>query len=541
MRRCIRQLSGGVAVALFGAATLFLASPLRAQDATQQDAGQSDRAVRLSYVDGQVGLSLNNTVLASQALANTPLFEGTRITTGDDGRAEVQFEDGSVARISPNSSLTLTVLRQTGGATDTVVTLDSGLGYFELQAAGSGNPMRVRFGNSQATATGFTVLRIDMDNPPGEFAVFSGNAHLESENVVSLDMHGGQSVQLNAENPASYQLSETIESNSWDAWNSDRDEALTSQEDDRTAATSSEPNSSNPAWSDLDANGNWYNVPGQGYVWSPYEAAGAGWDPYGCGSWMWMPGYGYGWVSCESWGYLPFQFGMWNYYNGFGWGWSPGWGGTWWNTGNWAYNIGTRPINYIPPARPRGGPARPHGGSPVHVTGGQFQPYPVVAVNRLHEIGRGAPIRVHNRPATIAGERVEPLQRLEPRPRYEHLPPAGISRPAFGYNGATATHAPAGTPQRPVYGAFNGAVSGGRTAAPPRAYGNPARSPSFYGNAPRPSAPGNVRGPSFSRPSGGGAHPNFGGRPASPSFGGGGFHPSGGGGAPHPSGGHPRN
>ena len=36
------------------------------------------------------------------------------LATGDDGRAEIQFEDGSVARISPDSSLTLSALRGQG-------------------------------------------------------------------------------------------------------------------------------------------------------------------------------------------------------------------------------------------------------------------------------------------------------------------------------------------------------------------------------------------------------------------------------------------
>ena len=65
----------------------------------------------------------------------------------------------------------------------------------------------------------------------------------------------------------------------------------------RTAATEAAPDNKNPAWSDLDANGNWYNVPDQGYVWSPYEASSPDWDPYGTGYWMNTPGYGYAWIS----------------------------------------------------------------------------------------------------------------------------------------------------------------------------------------------------------------------------------------------------
>ena len=64
-----------------------------------QGSGQPARAVRLSYVDGQVKLAQGNQVLAEQAVANTPLFEGMQLTTADNGKAEIQFEDGSVARL----------------------------------------------------------------------------------------------------------------------------------------------------------------------------------------------------------------------------------------------------------------------------------------------------------------------------------------------------------------------------------------------------------------------------------------------------------
>ncbi len=268
----------GVAALILG--TLALAPNLKAEDT---DASQASRAVRLSNVEGEVHLSQGNQPLADQAVANTPLFEGTTINTGNDGQAEIQFEDGSVARISPQSSLTLALLRgsATGGDRDAELQLNGGLGYFELQGDSDSNRVQVRFGDTVVTAAGFTVIRISLDKSPGEVAVFSGNAHLEVGSSAALDLHGGESVALNANDPNNYNVAESIEPDSWDTWNSDRDQALTSASAGRTAATNNEPDNNNPAWSDLDANGNWYNVPDQGYVWSPNEAATPGFDPYG--------------------------------------------------------------------------------------------------------------------------------------------------------------------------------------------------------------------------------------------------------------------
>ncbi len=530
-----RNIGSIVGTSALGLAMLVAAASITGLSMMAQESAPTARAVRLSSVEGQVQLSQGATVLAAQAPANAPLFEGTQITSSDDGRAEVQFEDGSVARISPNSSLTLTVLRQDGSSTDTELTLNSGLGYFELQGEAPNGRIRVKFGDSTVSANGFTVFRINLDNPPGELAVFSGNANLENNNSLALDLHGGESVRLNSADSSNYALNESIEPNSWDAWNSDRDQTLTSEEAAKTAATTSVPNSNNPAWSDLDANGNWYNVPGQGYVWSPYEAQNTGWDPYGCGSWMWTPQFGYIWVSCESWGYMPYQTGMWGYYDGLGWGWAPGLGGYWWGGGGWASNVGRAPFRYEPPHRPRGGPVRPGEGVPIRA-GGRYQPYPVVAVNRLHDSNSGLSVRPRNAPIVVAGSMVQPLRPLAPRAVYNYGTAAEGSH-AIVYPG-TGTGVRYGYPQNPNRGVN---TRQGYWDVP-RAPGNPGRAPvpAYTGNygsrAPAPTSHGSYGGGAYAgRPSGGGgggaAHASGGG-----SYSGGGSS-MGGGGASHAGGG----
>jgi hypothetical protein len=397
---------------ILGLAALMLMTPTLRAD----DAAPAARAVRLSSVEGQVQIAQGSQVLAESAVANTPLFEGTRVTTADDGRAEIQFEDGSVARISPNSSLTLTTLRGTGANAQAEVMLEGGLAYFELQGGGQSGAIRVTFGDGAATASGFTVLRINLDEPPGELAVFSGNAHVERGTTVAVDLHGGESVALSANDISQYTLKESIEPDSWDSWNSDRDQVLSAESAAATSATKGYGQSNNPAWSDLDANGNWYNVPGQGNVWSPYDAGNANWDPYGSGNWMNSPGYGYTWVSGYSWGYLPYQCGAWNWYESFGWGWAPGFGGCnpWWGFGGAGFyygpNIGRGYGGYRPPLRPHK-PLRPIGGG-------------MIAVNR-HLPGPGGklPARDKTTVATIGGYTLLPMRPVNARPQYN---PSGV-------------------------------------------------------------------------------------------------------------------
>ena len=152
----------GLAVAAL--AVVCFEPAARAQDPAQpQGTGEPARAVRLSYVDGQVSLSQGGQVLAQQAVANAPLLEGMQLTTADSGKAEIQFEDGSVARLSPDSSLTLQVLQGAGTTARAVLVLNSGLAYFEFQGGGQAGEMSVQFGDSQVTASGFMVFRVGID------------------------------------------------------------------------------------------------------------------------------------------------------------------------------------------------------------------------------------------------------------------------------------------------------------------------------------------------------------------------------------------
>ena len=92
------------------------------------------RAVRLSNVVGSVQILAGAETQFSQAYPNMPLMQGSTLKTGEDGRAEIQLEDGSVIRLTPNSSAAMTMLaRDSAGNTKTEVDLLSGLSYVEMK------------------------------------------------------------------------------------------------------------------------------------------------------------------------------------------------------------------------------------------------------------------------------------------------------------------------------------------------------------------------------------------------------------------------
>jgi uncharacterized membrane protein YgcG len=354
---------------------------------------------------------------------------------------------------------------------------------------------------------------------------------------VATDLHGGESITLNGASPANYQVAESIEPDSWDAWNSDRDQAMTAEAASQSPASANLGESQNPAWNDLDANGNWYDVPGQGYIWSPYEAASAAFDPYGYGNWMWTPGYGYLWVSGYPWGYMPFQCGRWNYFDSFGWGWAPGIGGCspWWGLGFYGGpNFGTLPPGYRVIPRPIL-PRRPVGGRPIAM----------IAVNHSPAIsGSPLPARNRNTPVTIGGSTVVALRPLPSRPVFVHAgPPTGRSEPQPENQGTIETDRPVNpsrpgyNPNRPVPQETTEPNRPSYSSTPPQ---GPVEEPNYRNSStenhsPEPSRPSPPSGAPANHPSSGGSSAGGSSHPSGGSFGGGGG--GGGGGSSHSSGG----
>ena len=450
-------------VAVLSALPVLAASSGNDDGADPAAGGANARALRLSSVEGQVRVVQDGQIVADPALANMPLFAGSEITTGNDGRVEVQLEDGSVVRLSPNSTLSFPALEKQGTGNHTEVALTNGLAYFELQPSTSENSIRVSYGGATFAATSFSVVRITLDAPPGELAVFSGNVHLDRGDALQLDIHGGESLSLDNGDATRYNLTETIRPDSWDTWNADRDQALNAQSSEQTAATSAY-GTSNVGIADLDANGNWYNVPGQGYLWSPYDAQaqGASWDPYGYGHWVFYPGRGWVWVSGYSWGYAAFDCGSWNYFDSFGWGWAPGGGcNPWWSGGGgWGYNIGNYPRGYKPPRRPILPPRQPRtvGGRTVLASN-------VVPIDKRVAGGNLGIYSNLKQPVTIAGHTVEPLKPVAPRESYGHtVGTVAATHPANGYFPAPSHPVSPGVASgsRPVSGgSYHGTTSAG--------------------------------------------------------------------------------
>jgi hypothetical protein len=377
------------------------------------DSPSTMRAARLTFMQGTVTVTEASNTAGVPAQLNLPLLSGVQLSTGSDGQAEVEFEDGSVVRLTPNSALSLDVLTvDPSGVFTTNLSLLNGLAYLELRATPQYR-YTVYAGGDVLSPVENATVRVNFDEPPAIFAVLDGTAQVERQSAPNgeattagyqTEVRAGESLRADPADANRYYLSPQIDGDSWDQWNEDMDQAAATEATDSTAVRNDYAGAQGYGWSDLDANGSWYNVPGTGPVWQPQVAMDdSGFDPYGNGAWVAYPGTGYLWASSYSWGWTPYRCGSWSYFGGFGWGWAPGasCGGHGWGFagGGLLVNIGRGPTGYhpvrVPVAHPGGGGGwRPV--VPVHTgNGGQRPP-------------GTAPVRSGMR--TIAGVSVAPIK-----------------------------------------------------------------------------------------------------------------------------------
>ena len=95
------------------------------------------RIVRLSYLNGQVQTDRATGQGLERAILNTPITQGVRVVTGDNGLAEVEFENESALRIAENSEIQFRGLSMNdNGAKINEIEVDKGVVYVDARYKG---------------------------------------------------------------------------------------------------------------------------------------------------------------------------------------------------------------------------------------------------------------------------------------------------------------------------------------------------------------------------------------------------------------------
>ena len=294
----------------------------------------------------------------ANAPVNTPMQEGFQLSTDKSSFAEVQFENGSTARVGELSLVKFDqlVLTEAGNEVNRLV-LDHGYGTFEMSPE-KVEVFEVRSGDATFKPQGKTQFRVDLDQGKVRVEVFKGSLEVESPEI-NTTLAKNAVLELAPGTEEAYNVSQGIKHDDWDQWVSQRDQQLV----EATPPGGYLQGAPSYGWSDLNQYGTWSYLDGYGYGWVP--DAGGPRSPFGLGQWSWYPGFGYSWISYEPWGWLPYHYGGWAWDSLFGWAWFPGsyWG---WSPGvvNWYQGpgwVGWTPrgpagtgmgAGVLPPAKP---------------------------------------------------------------------------------------------------------------------------------------------------------------------------------------------
>jgi len=300
------------------------------------------RIVRLSDVHGTVQVDKNSGLGFENAFVNLPITQGTQLRTRENGRAEVEFEDGSTLRVTPSTTIQFSRLGLSdAGKRVSVVDLVEGRAYVNWLGK-SGDEFALNFSQEKVVLSQAAHFRVASSSSAAEVANFKNDLEVVGPSgLVKVDKK--KMVTFNVTDNDKATLAKNFEEDPYDQWDKQSVEYH-----DQYSKNNSTPYGYGS--SDLGYYGGYSNVAGYGTLWQPYFA-GAGWNPFMDGAWAWYPGFGFMWASAYPWGWMPYYYGNWMFVPGFGWGWQPG-GWNSWRGG--IHYVGAGVAGFHPPVAPVG-------------------------------------------------------------------------------------------------------------------------------------------------------------------------------------------
>jgi len=303
------------------------------------------RIVRLSDVQGSVQIDKNTGMGFENAFLNLPITQGAQVRTHDRGRAEIEFEDGSTLRLTPNTTVEFSTLGLSdSGKRISVINLVEGMAYVNWLGK---DDVTLNFSHEKISLDHAAHFRIDTSTDLAKLAVFKGDVDVEGP-AGKVMVAKKKTAAFDAADDDKYTLANTIEEAPLDAWDKEANAYH-----DQYAKNNSSPYGYGA--SDLNYYGAYSNVPGYGMMWQPYFT-GIGWSPFMDGAWSWYPGYGYMFASAYPWGWMPYRYGNWMFVPGFGWMWQPGGYNSWLAVPRYT---GTLPTGFHPLVVPTTGTVKP--------------------------------------------------------------------------------------------------------------------------------------------------------------------------------------
>ncbi|HEX9021345.1 MAG TPA: FecR family protein, partial [Nitrospirota bacterium] len=266
--------------------------------------------IRLSLIDGDVQVMIKDITDWTPATINLPLYEGDRVWTAEDSKAELQIRGGVYVRADGNTALDILSIAPDSAQ----FYLDRGHLYINNRRGGI-RTVQVDTPQSSIRSYDNSIMLVDVtEDGMVEVSVLKGYAYAENREGATR-VSAGNTLAIRGEDYAD--LAPIASPDEWEQWNTDRDRRLTAWGESSRYL----PDELHEYSSDFDENGRWVYASAYGYVWTP-TAVAAGWSPYSVGSWVWIRG-NYVWISYDPWCWAPSHYGRWVSIASLGWSWVP--------------------------------------------------------------------------------------------------------------------------------------------------------------------------------------------------------------------------
>jgi hypothetical protein len=283
------------------------------------------RIVRLSLVQGDVRFApsfrddpLTDANAGWQAAPlNLPIRQGYVVAT-DNGRAEIEFENGAMMFLGANTVVEFYDLSLRDGDRITRLVLRQGTSTVYVNPS-NGDYFSVTGGDFTVEAAGRTTFRLDNFDDGSTVNIERGHVNvLRDKKSTPLDK--GQSLSVQAGDSTQEVIGRAADTDDFDRWVSGRIDSVVTATN-YSAQYVNSPNYS-AGFGDLYTYGSWFSMGGYGYCWRPFGMS-FGWSPFSYGGWYQDPFFGNTFIGSAPWGWLPYHYGGWISSPVYGWVWAP--------------------------------------------------------------------------------------------------------------------------------------------------------------------------------------------------------------------------
>jgi len=304
---------------------VLLAALLLSGPSASADSGHA-RIIRLSVVTGDVRFATkthgdpltDSSAGWDAAQLNLPIREGYVLAT-DNGRTEVEFENGTLAFLKENTVLEFYDLSLKDGALITRLVLRQGSASFHVNPM-DGDYFSVTGGDFTVEAGSRATFRLDNFDDSSTVEAISGHVNVVDKDETTR-LEKGQSLSMKASGETSAKIGRVPEPDEFDHWISGQIDTVSTATAAAMQYTSSPYYA--PGFGSLYSYGSWSSCGAYGYGWRPFGVT-YGWSPFTDGQWIWDPTFGWTWNSFQPWGWAPYHYGGWMFDSGCGgWFYSP--------------------------------------------------------------------------------------------------------------------------------------------------------------------------------------------------------------------------